>query len=143
MRRHAHITHAEHGIRRLGFVLHHLQLHRTAHHHVGQLLLVGIGGIDSTYIFALTQNSDTIRHLHDLVELMGDKEDGFTLLTEVFHNGHQLVDLLGCQNGSGFIKNQNLIIAVEHLQDFHTLLHTHGNVLHFGIHIHLQAVALR
>ena len=73
---------------------------------------------------------------------MGDEEDGFALGLEAPHNVHQLVDFLGSQHGGRLVENQNLVVPVEHLQNLHTLLHANADVLHLGIGVHLQSVAL-
>ena len=142
MRGHTQIPDLQHHIRGLGRLLYDLQLHRAAHHHVGQLLLVGVAGVHGTHIAALTQNRHPVRHRHDLVELVGDEEDGFPLRRQVLHNGHQLVDLLGRQHGGGLVEDEDLVVAVEHLQDLGTLLHTHSDILHLGVQVHVQAVPL-
>ena len=139
---HAHVPHPQNGVLGLGRLLHHLQLHRAAHHHVGQLLLVGVAGVHRAHIPALAQNGDPIRHGHDLVELVGDKQDGLALLGKAAHDVHQLVDLLGSQNGGGLVEDEDLVVAIQHLQDLHPLLHTHGDVLHLGVQVHPQAVPL-
>ena len=43
--------------------------------------------------------------------------------------------------GRGFVEDDDVRLAVEHLEDFHPLLHTHGDVLDFVPGVHLQAVA--
>ena len=43
------------------------QLYRTADHHVGKLLLVGIFRIDGTDIFAFTQYGNPVRNSHDFI----------------------------------------------------------------------------
>ena len=74
---------------------------------------------------------------------MGDKQDGLTLLRKTPHGCHQLLDFLGSQHSGRLIKNQNLIVPIEHFQNVHTLLHAHGDILHLGIQVYLQPVALR
>ena len=73
---------------------------------------------------------------------MGDEEDGFALLLEPTHDLHQLVDLLRGQNSGGLIKDQDLVVAVEHLQDLNTLLHTNRDITDECIGVHTQAVLL-
>ena len=143
VRGHAHILHPKDLLLGLGGRFLHLQLHRAAHHHVRQLLLIGFAGVYRTNIPALAQHGDTVGHLHDFVELMGDKEDGLPLSRQILHDLHKLVDLLGRQHSSRLVKNKDLVIPVEHLQDLYTLLHTHGDVLHLGVHIYPQAIPLR
>ena len=132
-----HLQHCLAGLRRRFL---HLQLYRTADHHVAQLLLVGLGRIDGADIFALAQYGAAVRHRHDLIELMTDKEDALALLGQVAHDLHQLIDLLRGQYGGRLIKDKDLIIAVQHLQNLYALLHTHGDILHFGVHVNGKPV---
>ena len=74
---------------------------------------------------------------------MGDEQNGFPLRRQILHNLHQLIDLLRSQHGCGLVEDKDLVVTVQHFQYFHPLLHTHGDVLHQGIHIHAQAVPLR
>ena len=71
---------------------------------------------------------------------MGDKEDGLSLCRQILHNLQQLLNFLRGQHGGRLVKNQNLIVPVEHFEDLGTLLHTNGNILYQCIRIDLQAV---
>ena len=137
------ILYTEHDLTGFGGLLAHFQLNGTAHHHVGQGLLVRILSLHSTDILTLTQNGHAVGYRHDLIQLMGDEQNGFAFTGKLLHGCHQLVDLLRSQNGGRLVKNQDLIVTVEHLQDLHTLLHTNGDVLDPGIQIHLQTITLR
>ena len=134
-----HIQHHPAGVCGL-FV--HLQLHIAAHHHAGKLFLGGILDVHGTHALALAQNCAAVCHSHDLVELVGNEQDGLALLLEPAHDLHQLVDLLRGQNCGGLIEDQDLVVAVEHLQDLHALLHTDRDVADEGIRVHTQAVLL-
>ena len=103
--RHAELPQGQHYFTWTGRPLLHLQLHRPAHHHVGQRLLISVLGFHGADIFAFAQNGDTVGHLHDLVELMGDEQDGFSLLSKFLHRSHQLPNFLGREHGSRLIKN--------------------------------------
>ena len=127
----------------LGGGLLHGKVHVPAHHHPGQLLLGGILDLHGAHVLALTQHGAAVGHGHDLRQLVGDEEDALPLSGEAPHDLHQLVDLLGGKYGGGLIEDEDLVVPVEHLQDLHTLLHTHGDILHQGVRIHLQPVALR
>ena len=74
---------------------------------------------------------------------MGDEQDALALFGELLHGGHQLVYLLGSQDGGGLVKNEYLVVAVEHLEYLDALLHTDGDVLDLGVEVDLQPVALR
>ena len=116
------------------------EFHISADHHTGELFLCGIGDIDGADILALAQYRAAVRDGHDLVKLMGDKEDGFAFFCKTAHDFHQLVDLLRCQNSRRFVEDQDLVIAVEHLQDLGTLLHAHGDILDQGIRVNMKTV---
>ena len=137
---HRQPLHMEHRLLGLSRGLDHLQLHRAPHHHVGKGLLIRVLGLHRTDIFSLAQDGDPVRHGHDLIELVGDEENGLALFGKLPHGRHQLFDLLGGQDSGGFVENQNLVVPVEHLEDLHPLLHADGDVLHLGIQIHLHPV---
>ena len=73
---------------------------------------------------------------------MGDEQDALALGLEAAHNLHQFIDLLRGQNGRRFVKNQNLIVAVQHFEDLDTLLHTDGDIADQRIRVDFQAVLL-
>ena len=73
---------------------------------------------------------------------MGDEEDTLALGGEALHDAHELLDLLGGEDGSGLIEDENLVVPVEHFEDLRALLHPHGDVLDEGVRVHLQSVAL-
>ena len=72
------------------------ELHVPAHHHAGQLFTAGLGDVHRADVFALPQDRAAVRHGHDLIQLVGDEQDGFALCRQVLHDLHQLVDLLRC-----------------------------------------------
>ena len=133
----AHILNVKYHIAGFGRVLFDLQLHRAAHHHVGQGLLVGVAGVHRADVAALAENGNAVGHLHDLVELVGNEEDALPLGGEILHDLHQLVDLLRGQHRSGLVKDQDLVVPVEHLEDLGALLHADGDILHLRVQIHL------
>ena len=138
----AEVPQGQHRLPGLGGLLVDLQLDGAAHHHVGQGLLVRVLGVHGADVPALAQHRHPVGHLHDLVELVGDEQDGLALLGELLHGGHQLVDLLGGEDGGGLVEDEDFVVPVQHLEDLHPLLHPHGDVLHPGVQVHLQAVPL-
>ena len=119
------------------------KLHVAADHHAGELLLGRAGDFDRANALALAQDGAAVGHRHDLVELVGDEQDALALFFEPAHDLHQLVDLLRGQHGGGFVKNQDLIVAVEHLEDLHALLHTDRDIADEGVRVDPQAVFFR
>ena len=107
--------HLQDGLAGLGRLLVDHKLHVAAHHHAAELFPGGIGNVDGADVLALAQHRAAVGHLHDLVELVGDKEDGLALRRQGAHDLHELFDLLGRQNSSGLVENEDLIVPVEHL----------------------------
>ena len=74
---------------------------------------------------------------------MRDEEDGLALARKLLHRGHELVDLLRGEHGGRLVEDENLVVAVEHLENLDALLHADGDVLDLGIEVNLQAVFFR
>ncbi len=137
-----HVLYPENGLLRLCGGLDDLELNGTADHHVGQLLLVRVLRVDGADISALAQDGDSVGDLHYLVELMGNKENGFALCRKILHDLHELFDLLRRKHGRRLVEYKDLIVTVKHLEDLGALLHTDGYILYLCIKVDLKAVAL-
>ncbi len=111
-----------------------------AHHHLGHLLDRGIGYLYRAHIGPLAQHRHPVGHGLDFGQLVGDKQDALALLGQAPHDVHQLVNLPGCEHGGGLVKDEDLVVAVQHLEDFHPLLHAHRDVLDVGIRVDAQAI---
>ena len=48
----------------------------------------------------------------------------------------------GVKTAVGLVKNQDFVVTIEHFENLGALLHAHGDVLHLGVQIHLEAIAL-
>ena len=62
--------------------------------------------------------------------------------TSLPHDPHELVDLLGREHGGGLVEDEDLGVAVEHLEDLDALLHADRDVLDLGLGIDVEAVEL-
>ena len=129
---HGHMRHVQHHVAGGAGLLLHMEIDIAAHHHGRQLLHGGVLRLHGAHTLALAQHGAAVGHGHDLVELVGDEQDALALGGQILHDLHQLVDLLGRQNGGGLVEDEDLVVAVEHLQD----------VLDQRVRIHLQAVFL-
>ena len=98
--------------RGLGLVLCDLELHRATDHHVGKLLLGGLARVDRADVLALAQNAHAVGDLHDLVEFVGDEEDGLAFAGKLLHRGHQLLDLLRSEHRGRFVEDEDLVVAI-------------------------------
>ena len=123
--------------------LFHVEIDIAADHHGRKLLRGGVRGLDGADAFALAQDRDAVRDLHDLVELMGDEEDALALGREVLHDLHELFDLLRGQDRRRLVEDEDLVVAVEHFEDLGALLHADGDILDDGVGVDVQAVFFR
>ena len=140
---HRHALDLEDHVARGAGLLLHMEVDVAAHHHGGQLLHRHVLRVDGADVFALAQHGAAVGHRHDLRELMGDKQDALPLGGEIFHDLHELVDLLGGEHCRRLVENQDLIVAVEHFQDLGALLHTDGDILNEGVRVDGEAVFFR
>ena len=140
---HRHALHAQDGFAGLGGLFVHHKLNIAANHHAGKLFLAAVGNIHGADILALAQNRTAVRHGHDLVQLVGNKQDALALSLKTAHDLHQFVDFLRSQYSGGFVKNQNFIVAVQHFQDLNALLHANRDIADQCIRVYTQAVFFR
>ena len=140
--RHLQAAHLEHGVRGLGRALVDDELDGASDHHVRELLLVRVLRVDRADALAAAEDGDAVGDLHNLIELVRDEEDALALAGELAHRRHELLNLLRGEDGGRLVEYEYLVVAVEHLQNLHALLHTDGDVLHLGVEVDLEAVAL-
>ena len=119
-----------------------VQLHGPAHHHVGELLGIGVLGRHIADILALAQDGHPVGHVHHLVELVGDDDDGLAVGLHIAHDGEQLFRFLRGQHGGGFVQDQDIRPAVQHLDDLQGLLLGDGHIAHQLVGVHVEAVAV-
>ena len=137
------VLHLEHDLARRSGLFLHVEVDVAADHHGGQRLGRGVLGFDRADVLALAQDGAAVGDGHDLVELVGDEEDALPFRREILHDLHELVDLLRREHRGGLVEDEDLVVAIEHLEDLGTLLHTDGDVLDDRVRIDLQAVFLR
>ncbi len=106
-----------------GLALQRVQEHVLAHHHGRQDALVHVLGFRHAHQFALAHDAHAVGDGHDLVELVGDDDDGHLLFPHnAADDGKELVRLLGGQHGGGLVKDQHVGAAVQGFQNLHALL---------------------
>ena len=92
--------------------------------------------------FALPHHRNVVGDRHDLPELVGDEDHRLPLLTEFGEDAEEVVRLLRGQHPGGFVEDEDVRAPVERLEDFHTLLQAHWQVLDERIGVHLQPILL-
>ena len=122
----------------LGLILLDLQHDVAAHHQAGDLLRRHVLGFMDAHGLSAPEDRHAVGDLHNLVELVRDKDQCISLILQV----DQLPEELGCflcgKDGGGLVQDQDLGAADQSLQDFHLLLHAHGDVHDLGVGVHLQ-----
>ena len=137
------VLHVEQHVARRARLFLHVEIDAAPDHHGRKLLGGGIFRLDRADALALAQNGAAVGHGHDLLQLVRDEQDRLALGREPAHDLHQLADLLRGEHGGRLVEDEDLIVAVEHLEDLGALLHTDGDVLDARIRIDLQAVFFR
>ncbi len=96
--------------------------------------------MDGADVLALAEDGHPVGEGHDLVELVGDDDDGLAVSAHVAQDGEELFGLLGGKDGGGLIQNQDVRPPVEHLEDLHRLLLRHRHVVDLFAGIDVKAV---
>ena len=81
---------------------------------------------------------------HDLIELVGNEDDGHALLPN--HSPEDIKELIGLlrgEDGGRLVQNQNVRPPVQGLQNLHPLLQADAELSHPGLRVHPQAILLR
>ena len=127
----------------IGLLLGNGEFYFPSHHHRGQFHLIHIRNLDCINVSAPADNGAVVCRLLDLTELMGDDDDGLAIVGQAVHDLNEFIDLLRSQHSGGLVQDQDLRTAVQSLEDLHTLLHAHRNILDLGIGIDGQAIFFR
>ena len=77
---------------------------RVAHHHVRKGLGARLAGFHGSDVLALPEDGDLVGEGHDLVELVGDDDDGFPVGLHGPEHLEELIRLLGGEDGGGSSK---------------------------------------
>ena len=127
------------GLLRLFFQM---ERHLPPHHFVRHFLRTGIRHGNGIHHRAPTNDDTPVGGLLDLLQLVGDENDRFSLPGQVADDLHQLINLPGHQYGGRLVENQNIRIPVQHLQNFCPLLHAYRNFFNSGCGVDFHAVSL-
>ena len=119
-----------------------LEVHLAADHEVRHLLRGGGLHVQHVDELAAAQNGAAVGDAADLLDLMGDEDDGLAAFTKAVDDLEQEFDLLGGEDGGRLVKDQDIGLAVEHFQDLHALTDGDLDILDEVGGVHLQAVFL-
>src|SRR5437867_3669462 len=74
-------------------------------------------------------DGDGVRNLENLVQLVGDEDDGDALLLQLSEVSEELPYFLWNQDRGGFVQDQDPRPPIEHLDDLHSLSFAHRQIL--------------
>ena len=120
-----------------------LEQHLAPHHQLGQLLGAGVAGRNRRHHGAAPHHRHRVSGIHDLVQLVGDQDDGLALLFQPAQDAKQMVGLVGGQHPGRLVKDQDVGLTIKRLQDFHPLLVADRQILDPGIGIDIKFVFAR
>ena len=115
---------------------------RVADHHVGQRLRVSLARVDRADVLALAQHRDLVRQRHDLVQLVGDDDDGLAVGAHIAQHVEELLGLLRGEDGGGLVEDERVRAAVEDLDDLDRLLLGDGHIVDLLGRVDVEAVAV-
>ena len=119
-----------------------IQLNFFANHHFGQRRFACTSSFNCADVFALTQNSHAIRDFQNLVQFVGNDDDGFSVFAHIAHDVKQFFRLLRRKHSSRFVQNQNLRAAIEHFNDLKRLLLADAHFVYLLVKIDIEGIAL-
>jgi len=103
-------------------LLFNLKKHVSAHHHPGQLHLVGALCQHISADLTGPQHRDVVGQVHDLGQLMGDQNDAGAIVSYLLQSLEQPGDLLGCQHRRGLVHDQHVRAQIQGFQNLYPLL---------------------
>ncbi len=123
-------------------VVERLHLGEGAAHHVGDELEAGqLGGGVFADEFAVAQDGDAVGEGVNLVEKMGDEDDGEALVAQAAHDGEELLDLALVEGGGGLVEDEHARVDVGGAGDGDELLDGDGAVGERAIDVEVEAEA--
>ena len=117
-----------------------VQFHLLAHHHLGEQGFVGVLGGHVAHIFTTAQNGHPVADGQHLMQLVGDNDNGLAVGFHVAHDGKELFGLLGGEHGGGFVQDQDVGTAVQHLDDLQRLFLADAHLVDFLVQVQGKAV---
>ena len=119
-----------------------------AHEHLAPHHLRGQGGLGIArgrvpHDPSAADHGDLVGHRAHLAQLVGDEHDRGPGVGELTHDRHQLIRLLRGQHGSRLVQDEDLRLTRQGLDDLHSLLSTHRQILDEGVGVQVEAETRR
>ena len=92
-----------------------------ADHHIVQLLLGSILGVQAANRLAVLVDVDTVGKVQDLIQMVRNEDDGVTLVSDLLHLHIQILNLFLVQNGGRLVQQDQAVLFTGLLGDVHNL----------------------
>ena len=112
----------------------------TPNHHICQLGGIGLGRVDGVDDPSRPHDCDTVRYGEDFLEFVSDEDDRNTTRSQIAHDAEEVFRFLRGQHCGRFVKDDDLCVAIQGLDDLDTLLNTDGQIADKGIRVDVQTV---
>src|SRR5439155_12456186 len=86
-----------------------------------------------------SNHGDPIRDLENFLELVADEDDRAAVLGKISKELEDLLRLTRCKHGGRLVEDEDLSIAIEHLQDLDALLLADRQGLDLGVRVELKS----
>ena len=137
------ILQAEHLVAKGGAAVQGLVAHVVAHHVAGQQVGGHIPDVALRHHHAVAQHRIAVTDLHDLAQLVGDKDDANVLLFQRAQDLKYVLDLRVGQRGGGFVHDDDLGVHQKRAGNLHDLLVGGVQVAHHGAGVQAKRHALK
>ena len=94
------------------------------------------GGLHLADNAPLAQHRYAVGEIARLLQLVGDEDDGDTMVAQPAHDDTEIVDALGCQHRRRFIEEEDQFAVPQGAHDLDLLLFPQGEPAHRGVRRH-------
>ena len=106
--------------------------HLAAYHVLNKLGAVGLVGVDGGDIFAVTEDGDAVGEGENLIETVGDEDDGHAIGLQFADDAEQDLHLCHGQRCRGLVEDEDACFLRHRLGDLHDLHMTGGEIADGG-----------
>ena len=120
-----------------------IQIHLGAYHHLGETLYIRLRSLHRIDIPAFPEDRHPVRKRQNLLKLMGNDDNGASILTHIAENVKKPVRLLRRQHRRRLVQDQDLRSPVKHLDDLHRLFLRNRHLINLLRKIQIETISVQ